>query len=79
MFEYGMGVEESSKQAVCWFSNSAEQNYAPGQSSLGGVYGDGLGVEQDAKQAIYWFRKAAERGNVDSQTILKMLGVDWKK
>jgi len=55
------------KQAVEWYSRSAEQGFARAQFELGGLYILGEGVEQDEGQGVEWLLKAAEQGLADAQ------------
>jgi TPR repeat protein len=55
------------KQAVDWYSRSAEQGFARAQFDLGGLYILGEGVEKDEAQGVDWLMKAAEQGLADAQ------------
>ena len=59
----GDGVQKDLKQAVYWYTKSAEQGFAPAQGSLALLYDGGEGVEKNPKKAFYWYKKAAEQGN----------------
>jgi TPR repeat protein len=67
---YGEGVEKDPEQAVLWYTKSAEQGNAKGQTNLGHCYSNGIGVEQDLEKAAYWTRKAAEQGLARAQNNL---------
>ena len=47
------------EQALFWYTQAAEQNYAPAQTNVGAMYEFGRGVEQDYVQAALWYEKAA--------------------
>ena len=55
------------KQAVEWYSRSAEQDYAKAQFILGRMYIVGDGVAQDNSQGVDWQVKAAEQGLAEAQ------------
>ena len=57
-------------QLFLWRKNSAEQNHALSQYSLGVMYSKGEGVDQDLDQAFQWMRRSAEQGYAPSQHIL---------
>ncbi len=48
------GVPQDDKQAVHWYTKSAEQGFAAAQYNLGMMYAEGKGVPQDDKQAVHW-------------------------
>ncbi|WP_198405032.1 tetratricopeptide repeat protein [Prevotella intermedia] len=57
-------------KAVKWYQKAAEQEYAPAQTNLGGMYEGGYGVSKDYSEAVKWFRKAAEHGFASAQNAL---------
>ena len=63
MYENGRGVPQDYKQAVHWFTKSAEQGDAEAQSNLGVMYGKGKGVLQNYKKAYMWFNLAIHNGS----------------
>lgn len=86
MYIFGQGVEKDNKKAFEWYTKSATQGNALGQSNLGTMYHNGLGVEKDFTKAIEWYEKAANQGDAYSQNRLGImysqgLGVekDYKK
>lgn len=76
MFACGFGgMEKSTTEAVAWFRRSAEQGFAPAQSTLGSVYAFGEldGLEQDHAEAARWCGLAAEQGDAEGQFCLALL------
>ena len=61
MYDNGRGVPQDDKQAVDWYTKSAEQGYAVAQYNLGWMYYEGEGAPQDDKQAVDWFTKSASK------------------
>jgi len=53
------------KEGIKYLYNSAAQDFAPAQTSLGLLYYEGLNdvIEQNYKQARHWFQKAAKQGD----------------
>ena len=72
-YEYGLGVTQSDKQAVKWFTLAADQGFSEAQNHLGFMYQIGKGVTKDFKQAVKWYRLAAEQGEVTAQDSLNEL------
>ena len=70
MYYLGQGVPQEDKEAVKWYTKSAEQGLAQAQFNLGVRYDNGQGVPQDYKEAVKWYRKAAEQGDAKAQSIL---------
>lgn len=62
----GVGLDE--REAVRWFTKSAEQGYVPAQSKLGSIYYSGRGVQQDCSRAYFWMVVARLRGDDASTT-----------
>ena len=56
-----LGVPTNYVEAVKWFRQSADQNNAAAQQSLGACYERGEGVAKDEAEAVKWWRKAAEQ------------------
>jgi hypothetical protein len=65
MFEQGIGVEKSTKQARVWYKKAAELGHAEAQFALA----QGLDAPEQA-QALAWYRKAAVQGHAGSQVAL---------
>ena len=61
------GYAQDDAEAVKWYRQAAEQGYARGQVSLGGMYESGRGVVKDEAEALRWYRQAAERGHAPGQ------------
>ena len=66
-YQNGRGVEQSDKEAVRWYRQAADQEYATAQLSLGAAYICGRGVEQSDKEAVRWYRQAADQGDAAAQ------------
>src|SRR5664279_3654918 len=76
-FSFGnLGVVKDEVQAVNWFRNATEQNYAPAQYNLGGCYDRGEGVAKDYVEAVEWYRKAAEQNVAQAQLNLAICYYD---
>ena len=54
-------------EAVHWFTEAANQRYAPAMEALGIAYRDGHGVAADRDQATHWLRQAAAAKLVSAQ------------
>ena len=70
MYANGQCVTQDYKQAVHWYTESAEQGNANAQNNLALMYSIGEGITQDYKQAVYWYKQAAEQGNAWAQNNL---------
>jgi len=75
MYENGQGVIQDYKQAVKWYTKSAEQGDVKAQHNLGWMYDKGQGVIQDYKEVVKWFRLASEQGNAPAQ--IKLGAMYW--
>jgi TPR repeat protein len=68
MFELGVGVEKSPRQARVWFKKAADAGYADAQFALA------RGLETSEREsAASWYLKAAEQGHADAQAALAEL------
>jgi len=63
---------QEDKEAVKWYTKSAEQGLAQAQFNLGVRYDNGQGVPQDYKEAVKWYRKAAEQGDAKAQYFVRV-------
>jgi TPR repeat protein len=63
------GVPQDYKEAIKWYSKSAEQNYVKSQVMLGYMYYHGEGVQQEYVLAHMWFNLAAVQGNVNASEL----------
>ncbi len=81
--QYNLGncrrVPQDDKQAVHWFTKSAEQGDADAQYNLGLMYAEGDGVPQDDKQAVHWFTKSAEQGDAGAQFSLGVMYAEGRR
>ena len=73
MFSRGRGIPQDHKEAVKWYTLSAEQGYDTAQFNLGIQYHKGLGVPQDYKSAVKWYTLSAEQGYSNAQTNLAVM------
>jgi TPR repeat protein len=60
-------TEQDWTEVVKWYRKAANQNYAPAQRNLAGLYSGGFGVPLDQVEACKWYRKAAEQNDAFSQ------------
>jgi TPR repeat protein/serine/threonine protein kinase len=65
--ESGRGATKDLAEAAKWYRRSAEQGFAPAQTSLAYLYERGLGVQRDYAEAVKWYGKAAEQGSAQAQ------------
>jgi TPR repeat protein len=63
----GKGIAQDRKEAVKWFTKSAEQGFAAAQDILGWCYNKGEGVEQNYAEAVKWYKLAAVQGIANAQ------------
>lgn len=61
--------------AAQWYQRSADQGFAPAQTSLGLLYMDGRGVPRDGARALELFRVAAAAGHARAQNNLGLIYV----
>jgi len=59
---YGVGVPQDCRQALLWYSKSANQGFAPAENLLGYMYQHKFGVPRDYKRALAYYRSAAKQG-----------------
>ncbi len=74
----GKGTDQSFKEAVKWYTRSANQGFAQAQYRLGTLYERGLGVKSDPGRARVWYSRAAEQGNVKAMHNLAVLSAGSK-
>ena len=68
MFELGISVEKSVKQARAWYKKAAELGQAHAQFALAQGF-----ESSEHGQAAQWYRKAAAQGHADAQCALAAL------
>ena len=68
--EHYSGTSDWYPKAFNWFTQSAEQGYAPAMFHLGLMYEFGRGVSADKQKSNEWMRKAAEKGYEPAQKYL---------
>jgi len=61
-FHRGVDVPKSYKEAIVWYSRSAEQGHCNAQHNLGEMNLRGQGEEKNSSKAVEWFTKAANQG-----------------
>lgn len=54
---------QNNRDALAWYTKSAEAGYAPAQQRLGSLYEKGIGAEKDLSIAKSWYQLAADQGN----------------
>ena len=59
IFEKGAGEAPNYKQAINWYQQAADQDYAPAMMGLGRMYEAGLGVPKDLAKAMNLYRRAS--------------------
>ena len=62
MYKNGQGVTQNYSEAIKWYRQAAEQNYALALNNLGVLYENGQGVTQFKSIAIRYYEQAAEQG-----------------
>ena len=73
MYEFGRGVGQDYSTAMKWYTEAANQNYAPAQYAIGLLYEHGRGTEANATLAAEWYTKAADQGDTWAINNLAML------
>lgn len=73
MYDYGQGVAKDPKQALYWYTLSANQGDPAVQYQVGAKYFRGDGVQQDYHEAAKWWKLAANGGQVDAQFNLGLM------
>jgi len=61
------GLKENFKEAIFWYTKSAEQGNKDAQLFLATNYYEGKKVERSYSKAVYWWTKAAEQGDKEAQ------------
>ena len=68
MFERGISVEKSARQAKVWYKKAAELGHADAQFALARGF-----ESSEHGQAVQWYRRAAAQGHADAQCALAAL------
>ena len=63
----GASIDKDYKEAVKWYTKSADQGNAWAQFDLARCYYNGAGVVKDYKEAVKWYTKSSEQGNECAQ------------
>ena len=70
--QFGLGFsyksERNYKEAIKWFTKSANQGHIVSQELLGDIYRNEY---NDIEKAIYWYTQAAEQGRIYSKRKLR--------
>ena len=61
LYETGVGVEQSWKDAVAWYRRAVDQGLPRAQYNLAWCYENGRGVLRDQEKALELYRAAAEQ------------------
>lgn len=72
LYQFGVGVEESSRTAYKWYAFAAMQGEPRAQFQLGTMWVDGRGVRSYPQVGHYWIRQAAARGYAKAQNYLAL-------
>ena len=72
LYEEGLGVPRSDKEALKWYKKAAQQGQAEAQFMVGLFHAEGRGTTQNYQQAFEWYSKAAKQGHADAQNNLAM-------
>ena len=67
IYENGIGVEASSRDAFLWYEKAMRQGHAGSMTALGDMYFDGSGSDPDPSMATFWYLKAAAKGHALAQ------------
>ena len=72
MYDDGVGVPQSSREAFKWWLKAADQGLAVAQNNVAAMYAAGVGMEgeSDLARAAEWYRKSAEQGYPLAQATL---------
>ncbi len=62
LYDTGLGVGQSYRQALDWYRRAADAGNAAGMFNVGVMYDAGRGVAQDPAQAASWYERAAAKG-----------------
>ncbi|BCS82757.1 putative Sel1-like repeat-containing protein [Cotonvirus japonicus] len=75
VYLYGKGVPLDEKEALKWYTKSAEKNYMPSQEFLGNYY---THTSSNNLLKFKWHKRAAKQGNVTSQNEIAFMYNDTK-
>lgn len=62
LYDTGLGVPQSSAEAMDWYKRAAAGGSAVGAFNVGVLYDSGLGVPKDPSEAAHWYGIAAAKG-----------------
>jgi TPR repeat protein len=68
--EKGLGVIRDNKEAVKWYTKSAEQGHVMAAFNLSRCYEDGQGVLRDKEQAMKWFVKVLDSTDIKELRVI---------
>lgn len=63
LYELGMGVRGSAREALRWYRAAARQGHVAAQMNLGDYLARGLGAKRDPVAAWMWLELAARQGS----------------
>ena len=63
MYDQGMGVDQSDREAIIWYKKSANQGEIDAQYTLALKYGEGQDVRQDFKMSLNWLDAVTKQEN----------------
>jgi TPR repeat protein len=67
LYQDGKGVAADGKEAIRWFTYSANSGNVRAQMKMAEIYLKGEGVEANSHEAIQWLEMAAEKGNPQAE------------
>jgi TPR repeat protein len=76
--EKGLGVPQSYRDAIKWYSMAAKQDNDRAQFCLGALYAEGRGLPRSEAAAESWFLKAKKNGNDYAQFRLDLLNREFE-
>ena len=63
-------LSKNYSEALKYYRQAAEHNYAPAQDKIGWMYQNGWGVSRNYSEAVNWYSKASNQGNAAAQASL---------
>jgi len=83
LFQHGLGVGQSSKEAFNWYLQGARGNNPGAMQAVAQMYAKGEGTKMDRSEAFLWFfhlgRRRSQSALVDAQNLRSsMTEKEWK-
>ncbi|HOV56356.1 MAG TPA: tetratricopeptide repeat protein [Rhodanobacteraceae bacterium] len=69
----GMGVPESTRNAITYFERAVAVGHGGAANNLGYIWAHGMGVTADVTQARRWYKRGVELGNASAAKALQRL------